>query len=551
MGPYVETFTYDAFSNLRERESATWAWVLGVSHGFSTTYTNNRRAGWQHDSDGNVVDAGTDNPKFEFDASLENNMIEYPVDTQNCSLEHHKKNVHIDGDGDTTILHEDIKHYCGATEYSRDNYTYNLKSTVLDGAVVYQYRDMNGWGNGGADSEWKETRVFFNGKLLGTLKWGSVYGSNATPRFWWNHVDPMGTTIAKTHLELSNGHYGNVTTELDPSGADVGLAAPENPAPEPGPVQHWEYGSVEAVEWITVDGVSGPANHFPPGMVAAASRCPSGGCGPIRTEHGWEWWTAYADGYEGYIPMGAHYAGKGMWSWETVQERKRKARPARRPTLKRSTGKPSKSEIEKRRETANTGKFDNESDKDVSVDPPDGENALEVVRFIFRIAPLMERRVKMLGFSASDGEAIGKDLVYMLISAACVKAFRDAQLATPGEIMRDRGLLIANAGLLTSSGNNQALGISEDDRRALVGHIRKGSDAFTTYGETGPVYTFYNLWPSPNYSQRETSAHEAIHRSGVRSHWSAWSTVFGFYGHDLSGYEHYSAITKACMRPEE
>ncbi|MBX3294007.1 MAG: hypothetical protein KF881_14055 [Acidobacteria bacterium] len=59
--------------------------------------------------------------------------------------------------------------------------------------------------------------------------------------------------------------------------------------------------------------------------VGASAVCPNNDCGPRRTANGWERWDSWADGFEGYIPIGAYYSGDGSWSWMSERERRLQA----------------------------------------------------------------------------------------------------------------------------------------------------------------------------------------------------------------------------------
>jgi hypothetical protein len=431
--------------------------------------------------------------------------------------------------------------------HTGDEYEYSVKSTPLGGAVVFQLGTTHHWWNNGSTSDTTvhDTRVYLHGKLLANMSWNSAQPTASSHQVNWTHVDPMANSVGRSQL-LSGGNYQGISAQLDPTGAEIGTP-PESPNPLEAPSSRWEFGSPEAVDWITIDGVTAPANHFPPGLVAAASRCPNGDCGPIKTRNGWEWWNAFADGYEGYMPMGAHYAGSGMWSWQTERQRRPARRQNTKPTLKNATKK-SKAEVAQKRDLAATGIFDSEANGlDFSiVDPPENGS---MIPFIFKVTALFLRKVRTVGLTETQSTDVYRRLAFMVLSIDCVKAFRSAGLSTPAEMIRDRGLVIADSNLLMSRDNNERLGISNDFRRELITHRKFGSDGFTS-SEGGAVYTFFNFWPSPNFPFSESFVHERIHGSNVGSHYSYWSYPFPFYGHDLTAYEHYQNILDNCRLPE-
>lgn len=82
---------------------------------------------------------------------------------------------------------------------------------------------------------------------------------------------------------------------------------------------------------VEVDGIlmeKGQAERL--SAAGATAQCPRQGCGAQMTENGWAYWTAYADGYAGYMPMGANYQGNGQY---TMGSTSRQA-----PTLKNRNG---------------------------------------------------------------------------------------------------------------------------------------------------------------------------------------------------------------------
>lgn len=356
----------------------------------------------------------------------------------------------------------------------------------------------------------------------------------------------MGTTAGESQLQSGNGYYQRLSAHLDPMGADVGFNPPPEPEPPPANSHPWEFGDPEEVDWITIDGVTGPANHFPPGMVAAASRCPSGGCGPNRTEHGWEFWTALADGYEGFMPMGANYAGGGHWSWQTQDDRRR-----REAGKRNRSGKGEKPKLKNKspRRPVNEAEIERLQPEFSNVDPPRDRDPLAWIAFAFRMVALTKQRLQVVGLTEAQESDLGKRLTYMMASSTCVDAFRSAKLATPAEVLRDRGLVYSHFSLLHSSSNNQRLGITETQRQEVVKNENLFSHGTTVTKWTGqPVYTFWRdiSFGGGDYDLDENTAHEAMHAVGVGDH--TWYPLgFGFsYGHDLTDYDDYGLILNAC-----
>src|SRR5690606_34520973 len=112
---------------------------------------------------------------------------------------------------------------------------YNLKSTPLGGMIVYKLTDRETWSypSTNANSFRQETRVFLGDKLLATADafWSSV-SQDWDRRVYWTHTDPTATTVARSDINPSGGAYKHIINNLDPMGADVGFAPPEEPEPQ-------------------------------------------------------------------------------------------------------------------------------------------------------------------------------------------------------------------------------------------------------------------------------------------------------------------------------
>jgi hypothetical protein len=109
-----------------------------------------------------------------------------------------------------------------------------------------------------------------------------------------------------------------------------------------------------------------------------------------------------------------------------------------------------------------------------------------------------------------------------------------------------KGFTIGSAFLLTDSKYNQALGINERTRRAY----HDFSGAAITFPETDngtptillsrPAFGKDGSNSILSYGLDEAIAHEFIHAAGVRD-------ASGWFGHDLSNYQHYGCIICSCL----
>ena len=196
--PYNESFTYDAFDHLTNRDTRSWS----NSRGFwsNDSYTNNRRNAWTYDPQGNL----TNNLKRQYSYDAAGQMV--AVSSSGGGL-----NQVFDGFGNR------IK----TTELGIA--TYYVRSTVL--SQVVSELDSTGVK--------QRSFVYADGRLLAES--GLLV-----------HEDVSGTSIRKTNAQT--GHT-ILSDELDPMGADAYIEDPyiDNPEfsgrGEGGPV-HPGYGNI-------------------------------------------------------------------------------------------------------------------------------------------------------------------------------------------------------------------------------------------------------------------------------------------------------------------
>ena len=221
-GPYHETFGYDVWSNLTNRETEHWH-DPGGQYSFSTTYDNNRRESWQYDDEGNLLNGG--------DVTHHINAAGQEIFTQGNG----NTNGYVyDGDGQVAV----------DTNGQQVAGWYRFKSTVLGGLVVLELNNANQ----------TNANVFLGGRLLASL-YDYQVGTPNQKGVTWHHADPSGTTLGTSFSPISPGW--KFRTELDPMGANVGLENPyfgEPPFDSPNPT-HFEMASPEAIENCELDGV--------------------------------------------------------------------------------------------------------------------------------------------------------------------------------------------------------------------------------------------------------------------------------------------------------
>jgi YD repeat-containing protein len=194
--PYHETFGYDAFSNLTGRETATWS-TYNLSD--VSSYANSRRDDWGYDADGRntTIDTRT----TTFDAA--GRQIQMSAQTNNGSSSAVTQTHSFDGDG--AMVQEAHAQTSPPTSMIP---TYYLASSALGGKIV---EELNGSGQKVAGYVYHT-----GGQLLAVQSSGGVV---------WRHVNPVGTG----RYDAYSGYSFVNRTELDPTGADVGLSGPQPP----------------------------------------------------------------------------------------------------------------------------------------------------------------------------------------------------------------------------------------------------------------------------------------------------------------------------------
>ncbi|HEV2708507.1 MAG TPA: S8 family serine peptidase, partial [Pyrinomonadaceae bacterium] len=196
-GPYRQSYGYDAWDNITTRNNRLWSQWLGAD---TSTYTNNRRQGWDYDAAGNITrdtyehtyDAAggrTKSRKEWFETSF--NPWEYHVITIEQSY---------DGDG-RPVKRVETRHLEDGNGTNSDEVTptYYLRSSVMDGAII---KEVGG-----------RSHVYALGQKIAEQWEGAT-----SAQFW--HMNPVTGSWVEA--------WGTVGTrkEMDPLGADVGTFDP-------------------------------------------------------------------------------------------------------------------------------------------------------------------------------------------------------------------------------------------------------------------------------------------------------------------------------------
>ena len=554
-GPYNESFGFDSFDNPTSRVTEHW----DRTYSFENSFERNRRVGAQYDPNGNMT--ALSGVTYTFDAADMNTKVTYPLEEEGTSTilrTQSYKTQAFDGDGQAVseFSHESQNSYTGPYVnhlYTREASEYHVKSTVLGGVNVVTYRYYSARFNNSPTSYGQNNyeRIFLDGKLLAVseLQWNSPGWSE---NFVWKHYDP-----AVTFAGNSGPSYRGLIAALDPTGADVGFANPYiDPDPPPPPPRfHGEFATPEQTELVEVDGVLTPL-WASPGWSGVVSQCPSRGCGAIRTENGWEYWTAFADGYEGYMPTASHYAGNGKWSGQTREQRRRR-------TGKFGRGKGPRPKL-KTRPASRTGPSgttaDNESEISDEIpkalDPNGG--LLDIMSKVLFANKFIERTVRFIGFSGDEQSALWNRLLMTLIWQPCIDAYSAFPKikALPAQVMNGRGLTFVNANRLSDPSIN-----SEFSSPAVREAMFNGFDG--VFGFLFGVPRATTFVPN-NYEQArgerivialnlahlwsdldEDVFHEVIHGGGVPGQTGISGGLSSV--HDLSNYgKRYSTLIAAC-----
>lgn len=245
---------------------------------------------------------------------------------------------------------------------------------MLDGAVV---SEVNNTG--------KKLRTFVHaaGSVIAWQVLVHYSETGFTEFVYFEHADASGTSRKMTNQSGAIG-WGSETedspAEFDPMGNNAGYATPY---PDRSTAFNGEgcigcgsgglagfddnnsiYVNGAVVRTSTFDGATVPISlAINLTRSSATSQCPSTGCAASAIQNGQVIrvnWNAFSDGYEGYMPIGSHYAGGGHWSWQTQKQRNPKPK---KPTMKKGrTKRLPKAAAKERRDASKVTVPDNEAD---------------------------------------------------------------------------------------------------------------------------------------------------------------------------------------------
>ena len=507
--PYRENLTYDAFGHTTSLSGKIWTDNYG---GFAYSFVNNRNNGFTYDAGGNQTGGGA--LSYVYDAAGE--LTFSAADTIETTSG-------FDGGG--LELKRSVRTRADETSnWSSAKVSYFIRSSVLGGQIVNEVK---------ADGA-KERGYVYDGAE--TVIARQLY-NGTQEQVDWEHWDASGNTLKYT---TSAANPVSSAAELEVIGNDVGQVRPfnYNPVDKTSPFDKIKAFALVDVGGCVQDGIATDCANISGGAVA---QCPNNDCSARRTADGWATVVAYGDGFVGYLPFGANYAGGGNWSWQTQEGRKRRQKPTLKP--------------KQPRRPVN----DDDLEKPIIPEPwdPSKDNAIDLLRKISSVLSFVENNVKFIGFIEGQETSIRSTLNWMLFFKPCADAFKSAGIPTPAEVIRDRGLTYAAGILVNNSENNKLLGIDEPTRNKA----KKSLDNFYAPAFTwnspnlrDPIITFLKnkAFTGEIYSLEEDIIHEGIHGSGVGEHyWHPIPFLSFKYGHDLTNYDHYKDILKNCTPPEE
>ncbi|HBB87129.1 MAG TPA: hypothetical protein DC047_05900 [Blastocatellia bacterium] len=205
--PYYLGFSYDAFDHSVYEDGRFWTSASALSF----SYQNNRRADATYDADGNVLnDSLVGNYGYDAAGNVANSFSAAGLAVQNF-------------DGDGRSAKSTVTSYFGEDNQSETTTKYYVRSSVLNGKVLSEVNET------GAKLR---TFIYLGNQVLA---WQRI-GINNYERVVWEHRDPSGASyrVSDETQSTAGAFDGEFAAELDPSGANEGIANP-NVAPPPNP----------------------------------------------------------------------------------------------------------------------------------------------------------------------------------------------------------------------------------------------------------------------------------------------------------------------------
>ncbi len=276
-GPFKQSYQYDAIGHLAGRTNRFWS----QSDSYTATHVNNRNqnTGWHYDAAGNATQSGS--MFFSYDAAGRNSWMAEGLVTVTQSF---------DGDGQVRKRVE--------TNSGFPTTSYFVCSSVLGGKAI---AEVDPWG------QRQKAFIYARSKLIAIQLQGNVL---------WQHEKP----VVGSQSESTSSGLLYFKSEPEPMGVNMGSEDPyliEEGEP-PNPDMPSLVGGSSGVGRCTLDGARFDCEQL--GFlndIGAAVPCPNGDCSPRKVfnpatqETEWRIFRAFADGREGYVPLGATSSGGG------------------------------------------------------------------------------------------------------------------------------------------------------------------------------------------------------------------------------------------------
>ena len=207
--PFHQNYSYDAWNNMARPTVQHWSAYLPPDF---QAYTNNRRADWGYNANGQVISRDQEQKLHTYNASGQTvhywEQIYHPGSEETWFNERNTIEQTYDGDAQRIKRLETREVENAGGSNTQADTSYYLTSSVLGGAVVTEIN--------GLDLSRTE-RIYANGEMIAT-HWSYSPQTYSTT---WRHVNSVtGVWV--------NSYVGSqaMRNELDPLGSDVGTADP-------------------------------------------------------------------------------------------------------------------------------------------------------------------------------------------------------------------------------------------------------------------------------------------------------------------------------------
>jgi YD repeat-containing protein len=262
--PYRQSYEYDAFSNITQRNNKQWGDdadpVSSASYNLTHTYSNNRvtNTGFSYDADGRQIASASPDPLSYTD-----------YDAAGRAISQDNVTLSYDGDGAETVRYS--ANSVGAD--TDETATYFLRSSVLGGRTITEYSktDYTDWSTSDTTTTFRyKSYVYAGGSEIAYKIHSLTYNSD---KVLFEHSDPSGMSYKTTGPAGTINGAGKVRIEGSPAEMDglnnnVGTLKPSSPETPTVPYHHIFNDSPMAVNPLqmcpTLDGMDAPCGqvHF-------------------------------------------------------------------------------------------------------------------------------------------------------------------------------------------------------------------------------------------------------------------------------------------------